>query len=197
VIEYVIDSLAEMRLDVFKAHRAVARLPKPMTDTEEWKYAFVNEFADHGFQGYVWPTYVDLEILYAVRFLRDGHGEEARFIDEIGKQMDRMPEAEYGLLTRLNSLNPMWPSELPESWRTRLLRTILLKVIDSPRRIGKLPRIVYSGPDVRLFWEEAFSKAQESAVLKSSQFELHYYEALRALEDASSRAPGARDEIEK
>jgi hypothetical protein len=145
MIQFISDALAEMRFDVFTADKVVKRLTQPSSELERWTAAILESFADHGYQGYQWATYVDLEILWAVRQVLDWGDQPQSVIQSIDRQMDMLPDGKYGLIGSLRLLDPRWPEELPIRPRLVLLRSIAMQCMPSPNKLAKLPQIVYPG----------------------------------------------------
>jgi len=181
-LTYVIDALVELRLSPFASHDAVMHLPRPSQSLLADCYAIVSDFFDHGFRGYEWPTYVDLEILFALRCFPIDSPAATRILREVDLQMDQLAHASFGLLPRLSQIEAGFPSELPITWRAGLLRALLLRHIDRPARLRRLPQIIYEYPGRDLQdWEEAFARAHLAAIQRRSEATERYHASLGLL----------------
>ena len=142
-LRLLIRSLALAEVDVFKVSNVIRLCGEPQGSVEEYASIVIDSFSDHGFQGYEWPTYVDIEILFVVEKLLERGSlspDEANCIDG---HLDEMPKASYNLLGKLGLLDSFWEVALPLEWRLGLIRALLVRHMEKPLGMAQLPPIVY------------------------------------------------------
>ncbi len=144
-MEDVLDLVAEVsssaQLLTIKAEDIVNVLGNIKHDSEfeKWAISALASFSDHGYQGGRLPSYVDLELLHAIEIVCRRRIEDPSIHDRIDLQLDRMPEAPYGLLHDLSKECTEFQQKLPIDLRYRFLYQLLGSVLTKPRTLRRLP----------------------------------------------------------
>lgn len=150
MLTFVLNALLNQRLDVFGVEKVIYRSGITIPPSDSWVAAILANVSDHGYQGYTWQTYVDLEVLWITRHILKNPNMEQSFIAFIDKHLDMFPKASYGLLKRCHEIDSSWPIEVPIEVRLRLLRTTLLSNLRNPHKLDQAPQIVWVRPSGKL-----------------------------------------------
>lgn len=152
--------------DTMSLDQVYARLPGPsdgLSETGRWvvkglelmKYEFLN--------GSVWPTYIDLEVFWVMEQLLKSGFENDDVIEVMLEQAGDVNQdsTKFGLVGKINQIQPGLLEELPIAKRLRLLRFILMGCADRPARLrGIANPVVCIPPSLQSGAEAQFASLQ-------------------------------------
>jgi hypothetical protein len=167
-----------------------SKLPGPsdgLSETGRWvvkglelmKYEFLN--------GIVWPTYVDLEVFWVMEQLLHSEIGNEDVIEVMLEQAGDVNRdtTKFGLVGKINQIQPGLLEELPVAKRLRLLRFILKGCADRPARLrGIANPVVCIPPSLQSEAEAQFAslhaRIKREGVLTSLFKPMKYREDLSA-----------------
>lgn len=132
----VLNLLVDQRISIFDGPKVCSALgqhdaPESPEKVRWARKAVIELYADRGYVGYEWPTYVDLEFLVATRMVLEDAGGHSTGIPVIEESWEKHPSryATYGLFGKLSRAEDVWPAAVPWADRSRFLQGVVARIL--------------------------------------------------------------------
>lgn len=139
----VIEAAIESRISADELSRTAERVAKAGSEVETYVVDCLRSIADFGFVGGDWLTYVDIELLFALKKVCENDRLSPQLISVLDSHLDLAPKMPMGILEKIANEENGWPTALPVALRLSHLRIILQMLIAGRRSVVDLPKIVY------------------------------------------------------
>lgn len=134
-----------------------------LSESEQWIVEGLVILSYEGLNGKTWPTYIDLELVWVIEQLlsHDVDNDEVHelMLEHAGDV--NLDTTKFGLVGKINELQPGLLEELPVAKRLRLLRFILKGCAGRPARLrGIANHVVCISPSLQSEAEAQFDSLQ-------------------------------------